>query len=250
VGEGFNPEVGFLQRLAFRKPEGLIFYTARPSNMGKILELRPHITYRGYWNLDGFHETNYVHVDNHWVWDSGFEVHTAVNFTLEGVRETFEIYPDVEVTPGTYRHQEAQVVLMTNMSKPVSLNLYTTSGGFFGGKRQTISPEVGVRIGDAFSSSFSLSRNDISLPGGDFVTNLVRARLSYSFTPRLFLQGLFQYNDRFESFSANVRIGWLQQANTGLYLVYNENRNTEDFADGLVNRSFIVKYSRLFDLVR
>ena len=30
VGEGFNPEIGFLEREAFRKPEALILYHLRP----------------------------------------------------------------------------------------------------------------------------------------------------------------------------------------------------------------------------
>ena len=47
VGEGFNPEVGFLEREAFRKPEALILYHLRPKNENsKILEHRPHVSYR------------------------------------------------------------------------------------------------------------------------------------------------------------------------------------------------------------
>ena len=37
-----------------------------------------------------------------------------MNLTLEGVRTPFEIYPGVFVPPGTYDHQEAQLVFMSN----------------------------------------------------------------------------------------------------------------------------------------
>ena len=68
VSEGFNPEVGFLLRSAYRKPEVLIFKQVRMNGRYGLLELRPHVSYRGYWNFDNFLETSFLHVDNHWVW--------------------------------------------------------------------------------------------------------------------------------------------------------------------------------------
>jgi hypothetical protein len=81
------------------------------------------------------------------------------------------------------------------------------------------------------------------------VTNLLRARISYSFTPRVFTQALVQYNDLTDRWSTNLRFGWLQTANTGLFVVYNENRETGGAALGVRDRSFIVKFSRLVDLL-
>ena len=100
----------------------------------------------------------------------------------------------------------------------------------------------------------SWTRNDYSLPGGSFVTNLARTRLSYSFTPRIFIQGLVQYNDRDDLWSTNFRFGWLQQANTGLFVVYTDLHTLID--DDLVprtatgtDRTLVIKFSRLFDVL-
>tara|TARA_R110000850_G_scaffold254_15_gene1871 strand:+ start:1520 stop:3367 length:1848 start_codon:yes stop_codon:yes gene_type:complete len=123
VGEGFNPEVGFLQRSAFRKPEARILYHYRPKNENSvILELRPHISYNSFWNFEGFQETSYTHIDNHWEFKSGMEIHTGLNLTTEGVLDPFEISDGVTVLPGTYRHSESQLVFFTNKSNPVSVN--------------------------------------------------------------------------------------------------------------------------------
>jgi hypothetical protein len=135
---------------------------------------------------------------------------------------------------------------MTNQSKNVAVSLRSIMGGFFGGTRYNNSAALFLRFGDKFNSEFSLSRNDISLPEGDFTTNIFSSRLSYSFTPRIFAQSLIQYNSVVDLWSANIRMGWLQQANTGLFLVYNETQQ-----EGLVRlRSFTVKYSRMFDVLR
>jgi hypothetical protein len=211
-----------------------------------LLELRPHISYRGYWNFDGFYETGYLHIDNHWEWKSGMEIHTGINLTTEGVVEDFEISDSIYVRSGTYEHAEAQIVFMTNPSKSVYISTRSVMGGSFGGTRQVHSGTLGLRLGEKFNSEFGFGYNDYQLPEGDFVTTLFRSRLSYSFTPSIYLQGLIQYNNVSETWYSNIRFGWLQRANTGLFLVYNEGRG--EF--GLDNRSFIIKYSRLFDVLK
>ncbi|MEZ5042031.1 MAG: DUF5916 domain-containing protein [Saprospiraceae bacterium] len=246
VEQGFNPEVGFLLRSAFRKPEFRILKQIRPKNFLGLLELRPHISYRSYWNFDNFLETSFLHVDNHWEWKNGTELHTGINFTTEGVVQDFEISKGVIVPAGSYDHHEGQFVFMTNPSKAFSVNLRSVIGGFFGGKRYANSGTLAIRLGDKFNSEWSLIRNDIQLPFGDFTTDIFRARLSYSFTPLIFVQSLFQYNSVSGIWSSNIRFGWLQQANTGLFLVYNDTQ-----AEGLIkNRSFILKYSRVFDVLK
>ena len=253
VGDNFNPEVGFLSRRGYRKPDVRLLTRWRPGDFLNLQELRPHVSFRGFWGHDGFHETGYVHVDNHWQFRNAYEVHTGMNFTLEGVRTPFEIYPGIFVPPGTYEHQEAQLVFMTNQGAPISLNLQTFIGGFFGGDRVTLNPTLRMRAGETLSTELSYSRNDVNLPWGDFTTNLLRTRISYSFNPRTFVQGLVQYNDRADLWSMNFRFGWLQAANTGLFVVYTDTHGLNDlFPDQpkRTDRSLIIKFSRMFDVLR
>lgn len=246
VGEGFNPEVGFLQRSAFRKPEARILYHYRPKNENSvILELRPHISYNSFWNFEGFQETSYTHIDNHWEFKSGMEIHTGLNLTTEGVLDPFEISDGVTVLPGTYRHSESQLVFFTNKSNPVSVNIRSVIGGSFGGKRYQQSATLSVRLGDKFNSDFIYLYNNYQLPVGDFTANIFRSQMTYSFRPNLYVQSLVQNNSANELWAVNLRLGWLQRANTGLFVVYNYNVREGD----PLNNSIIVKYSRMFDLV-
>ncbi|MBO6576380.1 MAG: carbohydrate binding family 9 domain-containing protein [Rhodothermales bacterium] len=249
VGEGFNPEVGFLRRSAYHKTTLLLFRAIRPDNFLGLLEMRPHISYRGFWGLDGFHETGFLHVDSHWEWPTGHEVHTGINFTREGVRQAFEIQDGFVVPPDTYDHREAMIIAWTDQSRPISLNTRTIAGGFFGGDRVSFNPSLRVRRGDALTAEFGLSYNRIDLPSGSFTTNLYRSRLSYSFTPRLYLQSLIQYSDQAGVWSANLRLGWLQEANTGLFIVINQTSDLDGALDEALQRGITVKYSRLIDVL-
>ena len=248
VGENFNPEVGFLSRKdGFKKPEFLVFKQWRVKDMGKFLEVRPHISYRSYWSFDNQLITSFLHVDNHWVWESGFEVHTGINFTEEGVTTAFKI-SDVTVPEGNYKHQELQFVLFTNANNKISFKNRTYIGGYFGGNRISTSNSFNLRFGDKFNSALTFNYNYLNLPNGKVNAILGGARLSYSFTPRIFLQSLVQHNNISNITSVNARFGWLQNANTGLFVVINIIKDN-DIIDLNNNQSVIVKYTHRFDLL-
>jgi hypothetical protein len=107
--------------------------------------------------------------------------------------------------------------------------------------------EVVLRDGGRFTLDTTWSYRSITLPEGAFHTNLGNARVTYNFSPSVFVQSLLQYNDRTERWSMNHRFHWLQTAGTGLFLVYNDTEALNGL--GPVNRAFIVKYVRLFDLL-
>jgi hypothetical protein len=250
VREDFNPEMGFLRRTAYRKADGVIFYRYRPADLWGLHEVRPHISYRGFWDFQGFQETGFTHIDNHWEWKNGHEIHTGINFTKEGIKDPFEIFDGIFVRRGTYDNHEIQLVAFTNQGAPLSVRLRSTFGGFFGGDRVSLSPSLRWRAGETFNGEVAWTRNDIDLPEGDFITNLGRLRVSYSFRPNMFLQLLAQYNDGDDLWSTNLRFGWLQTANIGLFVVYNEVRGIGAGGFEQPDRTFIVKLSRQFDLLR
>ena len=251
VADNFNPGIGFLRRDSeYRKYTGLLWYTWRPENSLGLLELRPHISYQAYWDFDGFQETGRWHIDNHWEWTSGFEIHTGINLTREGVHQPFEIADGVLVESGTYDHREAQLVLITDQGKKISFSTRSVLGGFFGGSRENIQSTLRLRANEALTAEATLSHNNVRLPNGKFTANLLRARVSYSFTPRLYLQSLIQYNDIAEIWSVNVRFGWLQTASTGLFVVFNEISDIDGLLTATVQRSITLKYSRLFNVLR
>ena len=249
VADNFNPEVGFLSRSGYRNPSAFLMRIIRPEALWGFHEIRPHISYRSFWGFDGFHETEFIHIDSHFEWRNGYEFHSALNLTLEGVREPFTIADDVEVQPGTYSHKEAFLVFITNRGAPLSATTRLTVGGFFGGDRVSVSQSVRFRHGDAFTSELTWNHNNVNLPVGDFEVNLGRLRLSYSITPRILVQALVQYNDATDRLASNLRFSWLRDANTGLFVVYNE---VDEVGGGVEltrpERSLVVKYSHLINL--
>ncbi len=250
VAPNFNPQAGFLARESYRRANGSVFTTFRPANFWGLHEVRPHVNHNTVFDfVTGYQQTQFTHIDNHLEWRNGYEIHTGMNVTREGVLEQFEIFPDVFIPPGTYDHKEMQLAGNTNLGAPVNGNVNVIVGGLFGGERVTITPSVAARLGETLTTIFEWSYNDLQLPGGDFTTNLARFRVSYSFTTRMFVQALVQYNDRADLWSSNLRFGLLSDANTGLFIVYNDIQGLGSTVPPGAGRTLTLKYSALFDLL-
>tara|TARA_B110000438_G_scaffold100245_1_gene99178 strand:+ start:4951 stop:7167 length:2217 start_codon:yes stop_codon:yes gene_type:complete len=247
VGDGFNPEVGYLERASFKKPSYLIFKTIRVAEDRKLLEYRPHISGRYYFDTKGNIVTTYTHIDTHWVWKSGLEIHTGYNIRKEWVSEGFYI-SNLLINSGEYNNSEAQLVFMTNKTQKLSLSTRSNFGGYFGGSKISNSANLNYRYGDKFSSTLSINSNNIKMENEKLNVLISGLGLTYSFSPRIFIQSLIQYNNVENLLSVNTRFGLLNDANTGLFVVFNILKDN-DKIDNLNSQQVTLKYTHSFDLI-
>ncbi len=250
VGADFNPEVGFLRRDDYRNLLSSVHRNIRFPEVSWFRELRPHVSYEGFWDFDGFKETERTHIDSHVEFENGAFFSPAVNLTVEGLQEPFEVFPGIAVPPGSYRNANLAWRWNTDLSKPFSYSGGWDYGGFLSGNQNRISTTVAYRVGSKLNTSVVWNYSDIDLEEGSFQTNLGQLRASYGFTPLINIESLLQYNDSIDTWSANVRFSWLATASTGLFIVFNTNQGLGDLLVGPQARSFIVKYTHQFDVLR
>jgi len=247
--EDFNPEVGFLRRTGgFRKFDFGINNTTRPNGFLKYQELTPHMSFTRFWNLDGDMETSVLHLHFDGEFENSSSGGVSYDIRSERVFSAFTV-SGLSVPPGSYDFNELTYSYNSDRSAPFSAGIRATTAGFFGGDIVTIRPSVNARYGETLNLSLSFSRNDIDLPSGSTITNLTSLSAAYNFTPRLYVQSLLQHNDSADLYAVNFRVGWLQDANTGLFFVYNETEGIGEFIPTGAGRRVIVKYSYLFDVL-
>ena len=248
-GEDFHPEVGYLSRWGgFRKIDFAVRNTTRPDGFLKYQELTPHMSYTRFWNFEGQMETTYVHLHYTGEFEDSSSAGVAYDIRQEFVFEDFTV-SGLTVPAGRWDFNELTYDYNSDRSAPFSAGIRATTAGFFNGHIVTIRPSISARYGETFNLSLSYSRNDIDLPSGSTVTNLSSVDIGYNFSPRLYAQTLLQHNDSADLWSVNFRVGWLQDANTGLFFVYNETDGLGDFIPSYAGRSVILKYSYLFDVL-
>ena len=250
TGEDFNPEVGFLETPGgYRRYQISAGETMRQQKVRDwgFRELNPHMSYGRYDYLDGGLLNAELHIDNHWDWENGQYVTVALNGTWDGLREPFQVYPGIIVPPGEHGGLRTTIRYNSDRRKWLYGRLQWDIGRFMTGTQSSPTVQLILREGGRVTLDTTWNYREIDLPQGAFHTNLGNMRVTYNFTPSVFVQTLLQYNDRTDRWSTNLRFHWLETAGTGLFLVYN---NTEALNGlGPINRAFIVKYVRQFDLL-
>jgi hypothetical protein len=133
-------------------------------------------------------------------------------------------------------------------SAVVSGSIRHRIGNFYDGDFNAVELTTSLRAGSRFIGTLGYTRQDVDLPAGRFHTDLVPLKLSYAFTTLANIQALVQYNNQSSLVSSNIRLALLNRSGTGLFVVYNDRRDTTDFNPyETLGRSFIVKYTRLID---
>ena len=246
VGRNFNPEVGFVSRVGYRYLDANIQKQVRMPSVSWIREFNGHINARYHWEMGGDLQTGYFHLDPEFITEGGGRFGPEFNFHNEGLSEPFEIAPGVVIPAGRYNDLLPAWEMRSDPSARFSVQSMFRGGQFFTGRRYEGDFTFTYRRGETLTADLKLDHNIVRLDEGDFETTLLRLRVGYFFTPRMFLQSFLQYSDQADVWSVNARFGWLDTAGTGLYVVYNEAQESYGLTSlvGPITRSFIVKYSR------
>ncbi|MBW7933907.1 MAG: carbohydrate binding family 9 domain-containing protein [Gemmatimonadaceae bacterium] len=250
VGGDFNPEVGFLARTpGYTFTEVQVMRMIRRDGWKHVREWNPHMTYREYYGLDGFHQSGQWHLDFTEVsFQNGGRFGPEVNLYHEGLQKPFTIAPGVTLPVGSYDFVNLGLDWETNAAAPLSFTMRGDFAGFYNGTRSGGTMTLTYRRGASITSSLLLDYNDVTLDQGHFVKSIIGARIAYFFTPRVFVQTLAQFNDQASAWTTNVRFGWLNTAATGLFVVLNDGEQADRFFNWQrpLARSLTVKFTRQF----
>jgi hypothetical protein len=250
VGEDFNPEIGFLRRSGFRQTQLSSRYSPRPASIDWIRQLRFQAGIDYFENHPGgFVETR--------EWSGSFEIELEnsdrfnVDFTetYESLVDVFNITPGISIPVGRYTFRDVQVGYNFGLQRPYSGSLSVRRGSFYDGTRTSVGfQQARIEVLPQLSLEPSLSLNWVDLGAlGDFTQHVAATRVSYSFSPRLFLSGLVQYSSLAEAISANLRLRWEWAPGSEVFVVYTEERDTDVFDrfSALSNRALVIKVNRL-----
>ena len=250
VGENFNPEIGFVRRRGFQESRLGGRFSPRPASLESVrkLFLETGIDYLTH-DREGFLEARERrgHVQVEFESSDVFAV-TLVD-SYERLANPFAIGPDVTLSPGSYRYRDVKVAYNFGLQRRLSGNLTLERGSFFNGDRTSVALTQGrVGVLPQLSLQPSVSFNWVDLEEGSFTAHLLATRVNYSFSPRMFVSALLQYNTQAEVVGSNLRFRWEYAPGSEIFLVYTEDRGTyvHDRFTELSNRGFVIKVNRLF----
>ena len=249
VGGNFNPEVGFMRREDFRRTYAYAQFSPRPEGIAAVRQF----TWAG--SLDyiengaGRLETRILSGRFQASFENSDSLSADVQQDYEFLARPFPIAGGVTIPVGGYEFRDFQVSYRMGPHRRVAGGLSLQHGQFFDGDITAVGYSRGrVEVSRQFAVEPSVSLNRITLPHGRFTARVAAARLTATFTPRMFASALLQYNSTNNVLSTNVRLRWEYQPGSELFIVYNDQRDTwlnRGFPI-LENRAFVVKLTRQF----
>jgi len=246
VQDHFNAEAGFVQRTGVRTTKAYFSPTPRPKSGGvKMFEPMYVLTYI----TD--QSNRLIGRQNHLMLGTTFRDDSSTNViyqqTLDVLDAPFRIRPDVTIPIGTYRMNEWIFTYNTSPGRRVYGRLNVSPVDFYDGSRLTLSTTAGVRVTSRLSAEGQYSRNDVKMPWGNFLVNLSTLRVDYTFSPRMTIRSLTQYNTSTHELSNNIRFNFIYSPGSDLYIVYNDLVQTGLPVDvfGRKDRQLVVKMTYL-----
>jgi hypothetical protein len=246
VQEHFNAEAGFVQRTGIRTTKAHFGPTPRPSRGSvKLFEPMYVLTY----TTD--QSNRLVYRNHHLMLGTTLRDDTFINVfyqkTLDVLDVPFRIRPDVTIPVGAYAMHEWYFTLNTSPGRRFYSRATVSPVDFYGGSRLNMSLAGGARVSSRFSTELQYNRNDVKMPWGDFLVNLSTLRVDYTFSPRMTVRSLTQYNTSTHEVSNNVRFNFIYRPGSDIYVVYNDLSQTGLPADifGRKDRQLVVKATYL-----
>ena len=251
VGDAFNPEVGFVRRDDMRRTFVSGRFSPRLVSNPTVRRFVWEASVEYIENTAGLLETRQQALRFSTEFQNSDRINVDTNRRFEYLVRPFEVSDGVTIPVGGYDFDSVLASYTFGQQRRISGRLSFEHGGFFDGDQNGIGFEQGrIEITPQLSIEPSVSINWIDLPYGTFTTGLYRTRTTYTFTPRMFVSSLLQYNSSSDTLSTNLRFRWEYSPGSELFVVYTEERGTDmlmpRFADLLKNRVFVVKFNHLF----
>ncbi len=247
VEEHFNPEVGFLRRADFVESLAQLRMSRRPRSLAAIRKLNYEAGLDYITDREGRLENRQAR------FALRTDLHSSDTWSIVYVREfeslvrPFEIVPGTVVPAGPYHSANLRGTYTLGTQRRVSGDVSVLRGTLYGGDRTDLSYRGRVELSPRLSVEPGLSFNWVDLPQARFTATLLSGRGMFSFSPRMFVAALLQYNSTNRLMTSNLRFRWEYRPGSDVFLVYSDGRDTLGAGfPALVNRGVTLKVTRLF----
>jgi hypothetical protein len=246
VGKGFSADVGFIQRVNFKRISEDISYTFYPKGTF-LLSHGPGAFAFGYFNESNIGIENTVGVNY------DFELRSRAVIWVYAAKDYIDLQTSFDPTnltgiklPIGSRHHWSSTGFNFN-SKPQSTFTYgisTRYGGYYAdGTRIRVAPNIGYRVQPYIALNIDAEYNHIDLPEEQNLKDakfwLISPRLDLTLTNNFYITAFYQYNEQIKNSNINARLQWRFQPASDIFLVFTDNYSILD--NSLRNRAVVFK---------
>lgn len=234
IDSGFNPALGFVNRVGVWYAQGHIDFTPRPHILGiRQLDLTP-VSWHIYSNERGFvinprqWQTATFNVRPlGWFLEGGDHVGVDVSRQMDAPTDPFEIVRGVTIRPGRYWWTRGDLQYETSLARPISISALAGLGRLYDGHSTETDLAATWRTGGHLILGTGVSRTEAQLKAGRFVAVQTTAQAEYAFTTRADILAFAQYDNTLFRADFNFRFHWIPVIGDDVYVVWNSGYTTD-----------------------
>ena len=247
IGEAFNPEVGFVRRVDFRRSYAQARFSPRTRRSRLVRRL---VSEAGIDYIENNARTTLMNRDLSGNFDIEFNSSDVLRFShnrsYEFIPAAFAISPGVVVPVGGYDFHSTRSSYNLGSQHKVSGTVALSHGTLYGGTRTETSYSGYTSLNKYLAFEPSLNLAWVDLPGGEFTARVLTLRTIITPSPRMMASSLIQFNAASHSLTSSARLRWEYTPGSEFFLVYSDGRNTlVSGAPELLNHSLAVKVTKL-----
>ena len=252
VEDNFRPEVGFIRRDNFRRTSVAGRFSPRPSSIESVRQFVFEASLDYFLTADqGYLETRQSQIGFQTELENSDQIGAHLSDNYELLHTPFSPGRGLAIPVGGYSFNDFGLTYALGPQRPLTGTVGLTTGGYFNGDITSVNLSRGrIDVTSVLSVEPSVSFHWIDLPNGSFRTDLAHTRVNYTFSPRMFVSGLLQFNSTNTTLATNVRLRWEYSPGSELFVVYTEEQDTDPLRPNryaeLRNRGFVIKFNRLF----
>ncbi len=246
VGDGFDPEVGFVDRRGVRQLYATVGAHPEP-DIPHVLRINPHADVHYYSGMDWTLETRKLNGELGVTFMDGSVLTLGYEDSFERLVGVTSI-ASVDVAAGDYGFGTKTVSYTASGERALSGNVRFSNGGFYDGDRTSIGGNLQFRPSHHLAFDFGVQHNDLNLAGSEFTADLFSGRFRYAYNTKLFLMGFVQFNESTDELVSYLRLNVIHAPLSDIFLVFSERRNVAaGVVDGatVLDRMVTAKVTRL-----
>jgi len=256
-GIHFNPGIGFEMMDDYRVVRAEIGYGWISGEKSKLYTHYPDamFMYRTY--IDDGSLMNFTNFTG-WTFQTKSQWQGSLYFVynIDNLRDSLEISEGkVYVPPGRYEYANFMGTIVTPMSRSFFTMFMTETGQYYDGSRISVrlQPTWNISRHLELGGTYNFDYVRFKSRGEEMMNHIIGLKALYMFNTRLSLNAYIQYNTALNGIITNFRLRYNPKEGNDLYLVFNEDRNTNlqrelPYLPAYSSRAVMLKYTYTFNL--
>ena len=222
IGEDFQSGLGFVPRKNIRNSYGSFSLGPRPGKWG-ILQIQSGMNFifvsdlKNGGLLSSEVDFNFLEID----FLSGEEISIGSHLQFENLEQDFNVFEDYIIPVSEYNFWWHGIEFESAKHRDFWTGITFGTGNFYNGKRSDWIIEAGYKVFVPLYIGVESDRKYVSLPQGDFITQVWRLNFNVLFNPNLTWFNFAQYDNESERMGWQSRFQWIIKPGKEVFLVWN-----------------------------